>query len=53
VLDTLTELSSSPWTYAIVLAVAALDAVVPIVPSETLLVTAAALAASGTWSSLR
>jgi membrane protein DedA with SNARE-associated domain len=48
VLDSLTELaSSSHWTYAVVLAVAALDAILPVVPSETVLVAAAALAGSG------
>jgi membrane protein DedA with SNARE-associated domain len=47
-LESLTELaSSSPWTYAVVFAVAALDAVLPVVPSETILVAAAALAARG------
>lgn len=46
--DSLVDLASgSPWTYSIVLAFAAVDAVAPIVPSETLVVTAAALAASG------
>ena len=39
--------SASPWTYALVFAAAALDVFVPVVPSETLLVAAAALAASG------
>jgi len=39
--------SASPWTYALVFAAAALDVFVPIVPSETLLVVAAALAAGG------
>jgi membrane-associated protein len=48
VLDSLTELASgSPWTYAVVLAVAALDAVLPVAPSETVLVAAGALAGSG------
>jgi membrane protein DedA with SNARE-associated domain len=46
--DSLVELASaSAWTYAVVFAFAALDAVAPIVPSETLVVSAAALAASG------
>lgn len=46
--DSLVDLASgSSWTYAVVFAFAALDAVAPIVPSETLLVAAAALAASG------
>jgi membrane-associated protein len=48
VLDSLTDLANgSPWTYAVVLAVAALDAVLPIAPSETVLVAAGALAGSG------
>lgn len=47
-LDSLTDLASaSPWTYAVVFAVAVLDAIVLIVPSETVLVAAAALAAAG------
>ena len=47
-LDSLTELASaSPWTYAVVLVVAALDAILLIVPSETVLVAAAALASTG------
>jgi membrane-associated protein len=39
--------SGSSWTYVAVFASAVLDAGVPIVPSETTLVTASALAASG------
>ena len=47
-LDGLTDLASaSAWTYAVVFAVALLDAIVPIVPSETILVASASLAASG------
>jgi len=46
--DSLVDLASgSSWTYGVVLAFAALDAVAPIVPSETLVVASAALAASG------
>lgn len=46
--DSLVDLASgSSWTYAVVCAFAALDAVAPLVPSETLVVAAAALAASG------
>jgi membrane protein DedA with SNARE-associated domain len=49
--DSLVDLASgSDWTYGIVLAFALLDAVAPIVPSETLVVAAAALAASGRLS---
>jgi membrane-associated protein len=47
-LQSLTDLvSASPWTYAAVFAIAALDAVFPVVPSETMLVAAAALAVDG------
>ena len=47
-LESLLDLvSSSPWTYAAVLGVAALDAVVPLVPSETAVITAGVLAATG------
>jgi membrane-associated protein len=37
----------SDWAYLLVFAIAALDAVFPVVPSEATLITAAALAASG------
>jgi membrane protein DedA with SNARE-associated domain len=48
VLDSLVDLASgSAWTYAVVFAFATLDAIAPVVPSETLVVAAAALAASG------
>jgi membrane-associated protein len=47
-LDSLVDLASgSAWTYALVFAVAALDVLAPILPSESLLVAAAALSASG------
>jgi membrane-associated protein len=47
-LDSLVDLvSASPWTYAVILAVAALDALVPLVPSETTVISAGVLAASG------
>jgi membrane-associated protein len=39
--------SASPWTYAVILAVAALDALVPMVPSETTVISAGVLAGSG------
>lgn len=46
--ESLVDLASgSSWTYAVVFAFAVLDAVAPVVPSETLVVAAAALAASG------
>lgn len=40
-------LSASPWTYAVILAVAALDALVPLVPSETTVISAGVLAGAG------
>jgi membrane-associated protein len=49
--DALLELiSASPWTYAVVFAVAALDAIVPAVPSETTVISAGVLAGSGDLS---
>ncbi len=39
--------SASPWTYAVILAVAALDAVFPIVPSEATVISAGVLAGAG------
>ena len=42
--------ASSPWAYAIVAAVAALDAVLPIVPSEATLIAAGAFAGAGELS---
>jgi membrane protein DedA with SNARE-associated domain len=39
--------SDSPWTYAVVFLFAALDAVFPAVPSETAVITAGVLSASG------
>jgi membrane-associated protein len=48
VLESLTELvSGSPWTYAVVLAFAALDSVFPLVPSEATAITAGVLAGAG------
>jgi membrane-associated protein len=41
------DLLSSPWAYAIVLGIAALDAVLPAVPSESLAITAGVLAGVG------
>lgn len=43
----LTLVSASPWTYAAILIVAALDAVVPLVPSETTVISAGVLAGAG------
>jgi membrane protein DedA with SNARE-associated domain len=39
--------SASPWTYAVILAVAALDAVLPLVPSEATVISAGVLAGAG------
>jgi len=39
--------SASPWTYAAVLGVAAFDALIPVVPSETAVITAGVLAGAG------
>jgi membrane-associated protein len=39
--------SASPWTYAALFAIAALDAVFPLVPSETAAITAGVVAATG------
>ncbi len=47
-LDSLLDLvSASSWTYPFAFAIAALDAVVPIVPAETAVITAGVLAAGG------
>ena len=49
--ESLTEyVSGSPWTYAFLFAVSALDVIIPLVPSETLVVTAGVLASSGDMS---
>ena len=40
-------ISGSPWTYGVLFAVAALDAIFPIVPSETAVITGGVVAASG------
>ena len=46
-LEWLTELvTASRWSYAILFAVAALDAVIPLVPSETMVIAAGVLAAA-------
>lgn len=39
--------AASPWMYAVVLAAAALDVLLPVIPSEATLISAGALAASG------
>jgi membrane-associated protein len=47
-LESLAEaLSSSPWTYAVVLGFAAFDALLPFFPSETAAIAAGVLAAAG------
>jgi membrane-associated protein len=47
-MEFLTEaLSSSPWTYALVLSFAAFDALLPFFPSETAAIAAGVLAAAG------
>jgi membrane-associated protein len=50
-LDSLVDLvSGSEWTYALILGVAALDAVFPVVPSETTAIAGGVLAATGELS---
>jgi membrane protein DedA with SNARE-associated domain len=51
VLDSLVDLvAASPWAYAAILGIAALDAVFPLVPSETTVITGGVLAAAGELS---
>jgi membrane-associated protein len=45
--ESLVELSATPWAYAILLAFAALDSVLPLVPSEATAIAAGVLAAAG------
>lgn len=47
VLQLAQTLLASPWLYALVLGVTLLDAVIPLVPGETLVITAAAYAVTG------
>jgi membrane-associated protein len=48
VFESLTEqVSGSPWTYAFLFAIAALDVIFPIVPSETSVILAGVLASTG------
>ncbi len=47
VLQLAQSLMSSPWLYALVLGLALLDAVLPIVPGETVVISAAAYAVTG------
>ena len=47
-LESLTDLvAASPWTYAVLVGLVTLDALLPLLPSETALASAGALAASG------
>jgi membrane-associated protein len=47
-LDSFVELASaSPWTYAVILGIAALDALFPLVPSEATVISAGVLAGAG------
>jgi membrane-associated protein len=47
-IDSLLELvTGSPWTYAVIIGVAALDAVLPLVPSEATVISAGVLAGAG------
>jgi membrane protein DedA with SNARE-associated domain len=48
VFESLTEfVSGSPWTYAFLFAISALDVIIPLVPSETSVILAGVLASSG------
>jgi membrane protein DedA with SNARE-associated domain len=48
VFESLTDLvSGSPWTYAFLFAISALDVIIPLVPSETSVILAGVLASSG------
>jgi membrane-associated protein len=48
VLDSLVDLiSSSNWTYLVIVGIAYLDAIIPIVPSETAVIAAGVLAGTG------
>lgn len=49
-LDALQLVSGSPWTYAVVLAIAAIDALLPLVPSEATAIAAGVLAGAGELS---
>jgi membrane protein DedA with SNARE-associated domain len=48
--DWLKESSSSPWFYLIIFTVAVFDSVVPIVPSESLVIIGGVSAGSGSLS---
>lgn len=46
-MDAARDVMGSPWVYAILFAIAAIDAFFPVVPSESLVITAGVFAASG------
>jgi membrane-associated protein len=46
-LDLLRQTATSPWVYLVIMAVAAVDAVFPVVPGETVVITAGVFAAGG------
>lgn len=46
IIEMVTELMSSPWVYLALFAIACIDAFFPVVPSETLVITAGVFAAS-------
>jgi len=50
VMGWLKDFSSSPWFYAIIFAIAVLDSLVPIVPSETLVIVGGVAAGTGSLS---
>jgi membrane protein DedA with SNARE-associated domain len=45
--ETLTDVSTSPWFYLIIFSVALLDSVVPIVPSESMVIVGGVAAGLG------
>lgn len=47
-LDLIQQTLASPWLYLLIAVIAGLDSLVPIVPSETVVITAAAYAVTGT-----
>jgi membrane-associated protein len=47
VTQALVDLLSTPWSYAVIFGIAALDALLPVVPSETLAITGGVLAGLG------
>jgi membrane-associated protein len=47
ILELITEVMSSPWLYAIIFALAVLDAFIIVVPSESAIITAGVFAATG------